>query len=87
MAENTPWEVERMGDDWFNVTDRYGSAVAEAIPTASAANLIASAPEMLALLKLALGDTEYVLSQGFWDQVRAVIAKAEGTAPDRETDK
>lgn len=45
------------------------------------AYLIAAAPDMLALLKLALGDAEHVLSQKFWDDVRAVVGKAEGSPP------
>lgn len=42
------------------------------------ASVLAAATEMLALLKLALGDTEHVLSQEFWNEVRNVVAKAEG---------
>ena len=46
MAENTPWDIEPHGDDWFNVTDRFGCSIAEAIPTASAARMIVAAPDL-----------------------------------------
>ena len=59
--------------------DNHGSGARLSVSEPNA-RLIAVAPDMLALLKLALGDTEYVLCQGFWDEVRAVIAKAEGGA-------
>ncbi len=41
------------------------------------AHLIAAAPDMFELLKLAIGDSEYVLSNWFWDEVREIIAKVD----------
>ena len=86
MISLEPWTVEQQGDDWFNVLDKFGGAVAEAIRNPTDARLIAAAPVLLAELKhcvwlLADLQAEPGLIQ---KQARAAIAEATGepqTAP------
>lgn len=54
IATPEPWEVEKVDDAWFNIADKYGGSVAEAIPNAAAAQMMAAAPALLDELRTAL---------------------------------
>jgi len=50
IALTEPWEVEQHDATWFNITDRFGSSVAEAVPNAETAHVMAAAPDLKAAL-------------------------------------
>lgn len=51
-----PWTIEKHGEAWFNITDSFGSSVAEAIPDAKAAQVMVAAPDMREAIWQALDD-------------------------------
>ena len=76
-----PWEAYQFsGEDGWDVRplDLYDNEYAVGLLSEADARLIAAAPEMLEMLKYCLGIVED--ARGAYQQVRDIIAKAEGRA-------
>lgn len=78
-----PWktvltEHEKSGEDTMNIEDAKGLIIAQCVNHFDDARLIASAPELLELVKAFEANPLEIADPVFVRKMRAVMAKAEG---------